>query len=494
MPGVFFGEVDEPADATPDFQATIEAALARAAAPEGAPAAAGATIPTLEPATPMSAPTGTSATPGMPADASTSEPAATAQPPAYSLSEIRNWDFASQATPGVAARIRSLAWVEDGLRNADEFNAAERLVNIGIGAPDVLADLLDSQFQVDAPAALEMPALLALQRMAQDRPDRLAQLNGAEWFRDGWTDAEAATAAILYERSRFRSPEFDDIVENPSVVNVELSAATNRRGETVPIAVIRSGPRPPGSPILATAQSAVPILEEMFDAPFPASAVVLHVTDYVAGVAAGTNYQTHITLLPRIDANEQPDFSRHAVYHEIAHYFLYAKPIWYAEGGADFAASYALRTTAGDPIETTNQPCAEASSLSDLEVRSPQDVGEAQAQPALWLCNYYLGERLLLSLYRQLGEEQFLARMARTVRSARNRPHLPFAARLHPGRHTDRLAARGRHGSPTGPWNTSGTSGIGGAQVVTLPAFPTPTRRIRRCRRSTVESIRPILH
>ena len=177
--------------------------------------------------------------------------------------------------------------------------------------------------------------------------------------------------------------------------------------------VIRNGPAPPASPVLAAAQIAVPVYEEMFQAPLPTPAIIIHITPYVAGVAAGTNYQTHITLKPEIDAGERPDFARHAVFHEIAHYYLYARPGWYAEGGADFAASYAESATRGGGIAATNSPCAGAASLSELERRLPDaDIsGGGAGSPddaGLWRCNYALGERLMLALYRQLGEERFL--------------------------------------------------------------------------------------
>ena len=55
---------------------------------------------------------------------------------------------------------------------------------------------------------------------------------------------------------------------------------------------------------------------------------------------------------------KQPDSVAHAIIHELAHYYLYAQPTWYAEGAADFAASYARHIADGIPIEATNSPCA----------------------------------------------------------------------------------------------------------------------------------------
>ena len=399
--GCFFGGVAEPESPTPDLAATIDAALARISA---APTPGPADTPT--PARPVAT---LPLTPTLSLPTRRPTPTVPPAPPVYDLSAVRNWEYAGQNVPGAVARIRSIVWIADGLHNVNEFNAAERLVNIAIDAPDTLDVLLDTHSVGERLSPLDLPALLSLQRMAQDRPERLAQLTGANWFRDGLADYEAAIVAALYERSRFQSPEFDDIVNSPGAVSVEMGYATGGDGADIPIAVVRgAGEFAPDSPVIAVAQSAVPLFEAMFAAPFPTPAIVFHITPYVAGTAAGTNYQTHITLKPEIDANEKPDFAPHAIFHEIAHYYLYALPEWYAEGGADFAASYARHLTRGQPIAATNNPCAAVDSLAELEAQLPADTRQARADADLWQCNYALGERLMLSLYRKLGEERFL--------------------------------------------------------------------------------------
>ncbi len=406
--GCLFGAPPPNDSPTADLQATIDAALARVAAAQETGLAPTATAPPAT-AAPTASPANAPSSPVVSATAIPRQPpTATPEPSAFILSEARNWKFAEQTAPVVVAQIRSIGWIADGLQTADEFNAAERMVNMGLDAPEVLSALLASEEFKNDLRPMDLPALLSLQRMARDRPERLAQLASAGWFRDGLTTAEAAIVAVLYERSRFMSPEFGATVADPGTLNVELGTATNRSGSIVPIAIVRSGPTPAASPVMAVSQAAVPVFEAMFDADFPTPAIVIHVTDYVAGGAAGTNYQTHVTLLPEIDDNSKPEFAPHAVFHEIAHYYLYVEPVWHAEGGADFAATYARHVTAGAPLEATNYPCDGASSLSELELRSPDDVEEAQADPGLWRCNYYLGERLLLALYRQLGEERFL--------------------------------------------------------------------------------------
>ena len=406
--GCFFGDAPAPESPGVDLQATIDAALARVAASQETDATP-TTVPSRDTAAPTQQPSNAPSPQVIPATPIQTQPPTMAIAPSeFRLSDARNWDYAEQTNPATVAQIRSIGWIADGLQTVDEFNAAERMVNLGINAPETLNVMLGSHELRTELRPMDSPALLSLQRMAQDRPERLAQLTRAAWFQDSLTTAEAAIVALLYERSRFRSPEFDEIVADPGTLNVELGVTTNRNGSIVPIAIVRSGAVPPGSPVMGVAQTAVSVFESMFDAPFPTPAIVVHVTDYVTGVAAGTNYQTHITLLPEIDDNSKPEFAPHAVYHEIAHYFLYTEPNWFAEGGADFAATYARHLTTGAPIESTNYPCDGASTLSELELRTPDNPQDTQADPGLWRCNYYLGERLLLALYRKLGEERFL--------------------------------------------------------------------------------------
>lgn len=415
-------------DANAQAQATIQAAVARINATLTVEATSTPTPPAPSPTPAPTTKADTTATlsPTPEPEPDPEPPTATPLPP-DALTRVRNWEFARQYAPEATSRIAGLPWIADGLEGGNEFNAAERLVNIAIDAPETLDVMLNAHSISERLAPMDLPATLSLQRMAQNRPDRLAQLTGAGWFRDGLTDAEAAIVATLYERSRFQSPEFDSIVGNPGVVAVEISAATNRSGENVPIAIIRSGSVPPDSPVMGVAQFAAPFLEEMFDEPFPTPAIVIYVTQYVAGAAAGTNHQTHVTLKPELDSNEQPDSVAHAVIHEMAHYYLYARPTWYAEGAADFAASYARHIADGIPIEATNSPCAVATSLIELESLLPPDAGDAGAgvDPDLWQCNYSLGERLMLSLYDQLGEERFLQGWRELYRTVAQQPSYP---------------------------------------------------------------------
>ena len=425
--GVALACGNDESDADRYAQATVQAAIARiastAATNEPSPDAPTAIAPTAEPtdAGPIDAPA-----PSPSIDPTETHAPAPTQAAVYDVSEVRNWQFAEQSAPDVVSTIRAVDWIADGIQNATEFNGAERLLNMGIHAPDTLDTLLTSHTIGDSIEPFDLPALLSLQRMARDRPERLGQLTEAQWFRDGLTASEAAIVAALYERSKFLSPEFDALVANPESLNVEIRTTTNRAGDSIPIAILRSGAIPADSQVMSMSRLAVPLMEEMFDAPFPIPAIVIHITEYVSGVAAGTNYQTHITLKPAIDANEISEFAVHSVLHEIAHYYLYSNPIWYAEGGADFAASYARNVISGTPIEATNSPCAVAGSLSELEALLPADPGGVTEEGTdLGRCAYSLGERLILALYQHLGEERFLQGWREPYQSLAAQPTYP---------------------------------------------------------------------
>ena len=180
--GCFFGSAPATDSPTVDLQATIDAALARVAASQETGPAPTATPPPAT-AAPTVRPTNAPSPQVIPATAIPRQPpTATPEPSAFSLSEARNWEFAEQADPEVVAQISGISWIADGLQTADEFNAAERMVNVGLNAPEVLSALLASDEFKNGLRPMDLPALLSLQRMAQDRPDRLAQLASAGWF------------------------------------------------------------------------------------------------------------------------------------------------------------------------------------------------------------------------------------------------------------------------------------------------------------------------
>ena len=65
-------------------------------------------------------------------------------------------------------------------------------------------------------------------------------------------------------------------------------------------------------------------------------------------------------------------------------------------------ASTSENARTGGPIEVTNDPCGYARTIAELETLDPARIGESE-----YTCNYALGERLFVDLYRSLDEDSF---------------------------------------------------------------------------------------
>ena len=85
----------------------------------------------------------------------------------------------------------------------------------------------------------------------------------------------------------------------------------------------------------------------------------------------------------------------------MAHYYWNGGEIWLDEGAAEFMGAFAERVRTGYPLEPDNYPCGSARGIRELEARD-----YTRDAPG-YVCNYALGERLFLDLYRALGEDAF---------------------------------------------------------------------------------------
>ena len=90
--------------------------------------------------------------------------------------------------------------------------------------------------------------------------------------------------------------------------------------------------------------------------------------------------------------------------HEVAHYYWSGNSNWVDEGASDFMASTSENARTGGPIEVTNDPCGYVRTIVELENLGV--TSEAGADSA-FTCNYALGERLFIDLYRSLDEDSF---------------------------------------------------------------------------------------
>ena len=125
--------------------------------------------------------------------------------------------------------------------------------------------------------------------------------------------------------------------------------------------------------------------------------------------SAGVNFGNVITQLPEYDVDDDShdaSFLPELTAHEIAHFYWRGNEDWIDEGAATFMESIVEYARTGQPIIADRYPCAYFANLGELDRANPRQPSDGGGW-AEYICNYSLGERIFLDLYRTLGREQF---------------------------------------------------------------------------------------
>ena len=441
---------------TPDVPAIIDDALARISATELAPTptlddgvpsmtTAGPTRAAATDVAPPGAPSGGRAedsTPPTPAPTpANSSPTATVAPTAVAEPAVRltihdldNGPYLMQQDPQSAIAISALPWIDDGI-SQPELLGANELVNLAAFYPDVAGRVIGYGWVADGVTASEhstveslhaiaqrdersaqrivaMPflqtldpadqvAALSLRRMAFRAPGTLRKVLSHPTLSGGITDDWARIVALLDGVNR-TNPGLIDTLLDRSRIAVEQRTITLPLSGEVDLAIIRTGPGAQRSMDLL--ERSVRSVEEFMAEPLPTNYVGLLFENAVKSSTAGTNFGTHIAILPEHDVDDgsqEANAAGHIIAHEVAHYYWSGNEDWIDEGASDFLASISERARTGQPLEATNHPCAVASSINALA------RFDTSRDPDAFDCNYALGERLFLDMYGSLGENQF---------------------------------------------------------------------------------------
>ena len=220
-------------------------------------------------------------------------------------------------------------------------------------------------------------------------------------LRDGISDDWAYVAATLHSVND-DNPGLVDTLLDPHSVTVERRAINLPRSGAVDLAIIRTGPGARRS--MELLEHSVRSAEEFMGLPLPTNYVALLFENAVIGYSAGTNYGTHIAVRPEYDVDDgshEAEYAGSIIAHEVAHYYWSGNRDWVDEGASDFMASIVENRRTGKQIDATNQPCPYAANIAELELLNLSE------NPYAFICNYSLGERFFLDLYRTMGAEQF---------------------------------------------------------------------------------------
>ena len=291
--------------------------------------------------------------------------------------------------PEAARSIGALQWIEDGIGNAPEFNAARGLVLMAKAG--YLPSLLEEPWVVDGSnyAALESLWVLEL-----NKPERLAGIMSHPTISDGISDEEANIIAVITPGS---PPDRVDKLLDPAQVTLEERTITLPLAGETDISIVRTGPGTDHA--IESLVHAVRSIEEFMGLPFPRRQVLYIFTVYENPPFGGKHYGNHVKIFLD-DKSIGKESTAFIVAHEASHYYWKYGRDWMNEGAATFFESIANNTTSG-PL--SRDPCPLARSITELE-----DLERELSNPEeVRFCHYRLGERLFRDLYRNMDETTF---------------------------------------------------------------------------------------
>ena len=313
---------------------------------------------------------------------------------------IEDLSYIGNESVEIVEALFALGWVRDGVVEVED-HLVDDLSALASGAPSTVLRIVKMPFleTVEPPDA---GATAALRQMLSNNDAAFREVM-SHWrvVDHGITDDMALVVSTLGGVAR-TSPSLIDTLLDPDDVTVERRTVDLPWTGDVELAVIRTGEGAERS--IDLLEHAVREAERHMGTPLPTRYVGLLFEDAVSPGTAGTNFGSHIAVLPKFDVDDdsqEADSAGRVIAHEVAHYYWSDNAAWIDEGMAELIASESERVRVDSLVEVTNPPCAYAENILELEGLGV-DQGEAGFE-----CNYSLGERLFVDMYRTLGESKF---------------------------------------------------------------------------------------
>ena len=315
--------------------------------------------------------------------------------------EARAIDWISNiGSAEVASAVVALGWVQDGIDDHLEVRAIGELSYIAYENAGAASWIVVMPF-VETIEPPDVSALQSLSGLVAFEPKTFEAVRSHAALRDGISNDLAPIVATLHGVAE-TNPGLINVLLDPNRVSLEERTISLPLAGDVILAIIRTRPSTANS--MNRLEHAVRTAERFMGLPLPTNYVGVLYENAVPVCSGGANFGTHIALLPENDiddGNHEAPSSGRGIPHEVAHYYWSGNADWMDEGAAGLMGYIIEGARTGKPVRPTSLPCAYATTIAELEGLGIS-LGNAE-----FGCNYSLGDRLFVDLYRTLGDEQF---------------------------------------------------------------------------------------
>ena len=311
---------------------------------------------------------------------------------------IDNLAYIAQSSEAVAELTVGMSWFADGITETE----LEGIRNLAYIAHDntAAAERIVVMPFLTAIEPVDVAALHALVGLAGHTDESLQYILAHPSLTQGITDELTPVIAMLNGVAK-TDPSLTDRLLDPETVNLERRSVTLPLTGEVHLVIARTAPGAVrGMDLL---EYSVRALEEFMGKRLPTRYVGLLYEDAVRRGYAGINFGTHIVILAKYDVDDGSHEAESAlvnIAHEVAHYYWSGNADWIDEGVAEFMAYVVKNRRTGEPIGVVFAPCADARSIIELEALAPDTDADEGVH-----CNYSLGARLFVDMYRNLGPD-----------------------------------------------------------------------------------------
>ena len=317
--------------------------------------------------------------------------------------------------------------------------------------------------------------LFSMAKIVQEQQDAFDLLTNQSWFQDGINGDESALLTVAWDVLDASLEEFKLMIETRNVLSKSLKLPVS--GD-VDVWVVSTEPLPSGEAILDEIDNSLQSLERLTRVPLDTSDVVVLMADTDINYELpqgnletpwfrGAHAETHI----RVPISKNGEYTTKVLFHELAHYYFDNYPVWFLEGGAEFATQYIWYLHVadsfgewGDVLATRPDPVCR-NGAQNLHELGPGGFGYIASPEKS--CYYTMGEHFLASMFWALGEDVMVSVIHDIVSENRLpsvRPYSPkdvfvaFLRNIPPEQEVEfRAIFRRLHGGPLSQtWNHVG--------------------------------------